>query len=763
MRSDRSASSRPGRWTPSATSCASTCRSLGVDAAARCAATRRRSSGCSPRSASAPAALAVIGGTVGVIAFLSFFTGTEVGLQGYSALDQLGTGAFTGFISAYFNTREIAPLVAGLALARDGRLRLHRPARRDADQRGGRRARGDGRAVSLPFLVTTRMIAGFVAVIPLYVIGLLSSYFATRIIVTAYFGQSTGTYDHYFHLFLPPGDVLWSFVKVLVFAVVIILIHCYYGYTATGGPAGVGVAVGTRGAHLDRRHQRRRLLPQPRDLGRHHDRPDRRVARRSCRHGVAPRAPATEASARGFASAASYGVAFLLVAGAAARAVRSRRSRSAFTPVVHGHAADRPHRQPAAGGRRTSRCAASSSARSARSSTRRRGRARAGAAAGQGRADPGQRHRTAAAQDAVRRAVRRPRDARPAVAGHRCAPATSSPQDRTVGRHRARDRSSTTCCRCCARCSRPSWTTTLNALSTALRRPGRAARAQPRARRPATSRSSTRTCRRCRQDISGLVADVADALRRRPRRTCSAGARPSGSPTRPSSRRPAPRRPSSSARPGSPTTPRRCPARERAAHHPGRPGRARRRWTLLAAVLAHLPLRRATGLASWLPRIDAGVRRRHPAHHPGGRAAPPAVLGRARSRAGSTNRAPDCYGLPAPGGSQAHPYAGDHFDDGTAREHRPPVARCRRRCSAASAVGLRRAPAPPQEQRVVGALLAPTATPPTERHAGHPATCSLGPMLRGTVVRHAMKVKRLTSSSSSSSRWSRSSRRASSR
>jgi phospholipid/cholesterol/gamma-HCH transport system permease protein len=38
--------------------------------------------------------------------------------------------------------------------------------------------------------------------------------------------------------------VLWSFLKVLVFAVVIILIHCYYGYTASGGPAGVGMAVG---------------------------------------------------------------------------------------------------------------------------------------------------------------------------------------------------------------------------------------------------------------------------------------------------------------------------------------------------------------------------------------------------------------------------------------------------------------------------------------------------------------------------------------
>jgi phospholipid/cholesterol/gamma-HCH transport system permease protein len=43
---------------------------------------------------------------------------------------------------------------------------------------------------------------------------------------------------------LPPEDVIWSFFKVLVFAVVVILTHCYFGYTASGGPAGVGIAVG---------------------------------------------------------------------------------------------------------------------------------------------------------------------------------------------------------------------------------------------------------------------------------------------------------------------------------------------------------------------------------------------------------------------------------------------------------------------------------------------------------------------------------------
>src|SRR4029450_5391248 len=80
--------------------------------------------------------------------------------------------------------------------------------------------------------------------LPLSVLGLLASYVAPRGIATVYFGQSAGTYDYYFNLFLPPVDVLWSFAKVLVFSVVVGLIHCYYGFTATGGPAGVGVAVG---------------------------------------------------------------------------------------------------------------------------------------------------------------------------------------------------------------------------------------------------------------------------------------------------------------------------------------------------------------------------------------------------------------------------------------------------------------------------------------------------------------------------------------
>lgn len=188
-------------------------------------------------------ALGIIGGTIGVMVAMTLFTGTVVGLQGYAALNQIGTSAFTGFVSAYFNTREIAPLVAGLALsatvgagftAQLGAMRINEEV--DALEGMG--------VSSIPYLVTTRIVAGFVAIIPLYGMGLLSSYFASRFVTTVYNGQSAGTYDHYFGLFLSPVDVVWSFGKVLVFSVMVILAHCYYGYRAVGGPAGVGMAVG---------------------------------------------------------------------------------------------------------------------------------------------------------------------------------------------------------------------------------------------------------------------------------------------------------------------------------------------------------------------------------------------------------------------------------------------------------------------------------------------------------------------------------------
>ncbi|GAA1315092.1 MlaE family ABC transporter permease [Pseudonocardia xinjiangensis] len=188
-------------------------------------------------------ALIVILGTAGVMLSLSLFVGSLVGLQGFRALDSLGVEALTGFITAYFNTRDIAPLVASAALTATLGAGF-------TAQLGAMRISEEVDALevmavpSVPFLITTRVIAGVLAIIPMYTIGLLASFGASRLNVTLINDLPGGTYDHYFDLFLPVSDVLYSYLKVIVFAVVIILIHCHYGYNAKGGPAGVGIAVG---------------------------------------------------------------------------------------------------------------------------------------------------------------------------------------------------------------------------------------------------------------------------------------------------------------------------------------------------------------------------------------------------------------------------------------------------------------------------------------------------------------------------------------
>lgn len=188
-------------------------------------------------------ALIVILGTAGVMASLSLFVGSLVGLQGFRALDSLGVEALTGFITAYFNTRDIAPLVAASALTATLGAGF-------TAQLGAMRISEEIDALevmavpSVPYLVTTRVVAGIIAVIPIYTIGLLASFAASRLNVTLINGLPGGTYDHYFDLFLPVSDVLYSYLKVIIFSAVIILIHCHYGYRAKGGPAGVGVAVG---------------------------------------------------------------------------------------------------------------------------------------------------------------------------------------------------------------------------------------------------------------------------------------------------------------------------------------------------------------------------------------------------------------------------------------------------------------------------------------------------------------------------------------
>jgi phospholipid/cholesterol/gamma-HCH transport system permease protein len=188
-------------------------------------------------------ALAIIGGTIVIVGFLTMSTGALIAVQGYNQFADIGVEALTGFASAYFNVRLIAPLTAGIGLASTigagataqlGAMRINEEI--DALEVMGIR--------SIAYLASSRVLAGVIVVMPLYCVAVVMSFLAARFGTTAVYGQSTGVYDHYFNTFLNSSDVIWSFFLALTMAVVIMLVHTYYGYTASGGPAGVGEAVG---------------------------------------------------------------------------------------------------------------------------------------------------------------------------------------------------------------------------------------------------------------------------------------------------------------------------------------------------------------------------------------------------------------------------------------------------------------------------------------------------------------------------------------
>ncbi|OMC05805.1 ABC transporter permease [Mycobacterium sp. NS-7484] len=187
--------------------------------------------------------LAMIGGTVVIVGFLTLATGGVLAIQGYSSLGNIGIEALTGFLSAFINVRIAAPVVAGIGLAATFGAGV-------TAQLGAMRINEEIDALEamairpVEYLVSTRIVAGMIAITPLYAIAVILSFLASQFTTVVLLGQSGGLYSHYFDTFLNPIDLLWSFLQAVLMALTILLIHTYFGYFASGGPSGVGVAVG---------------------------------------------------------------------------------------------------------------------------------------------------------------------------------------------------------------------------------------------------------------------------------------------------------------------------------------------------------------------------------------------------------------------------------------------------------------------------------------------------------------------------------------
>jgi phospholipid/cholesterol/gamma-HCH transport system permease protein len=183
------------------------------------------------------------GGVVPLMLLLGVSIGASIGIEAFGALDLLALGQLSGLISAVGVTRELAPIAAGVGFAAQAGCRM-------TAEIGSMRISEEIDALeslavrSVPFAVTTRVIAGIVAVAPAFVVALILSYLSCELVVTTIHGTPVGTYEHYFDQFVATWDVIAATIKVMVFAVAVVLIHCYQGFFARGGPEGVGIASG---------------------------------------------------------------------------------------------------------------------------------------------------------------------------------------------------------------------------------------------------------------------------------------------------------------------------------------------------------------------------------------------------------------------------------------------------------------------------------------------------------------------------------------
>ncbi len=178
-----------------------------------------------------------------VIWSLVFITGLNTcGIEGAYFTQSQGAPSYAGVFAAWCNLREAIPYAFGYMMsAKVGTgIVAELGAMRISEEIDALEVMGIG---SSTFLCATRLLAAWI-VLPFMYIGAIGvAYLASYIAVVKQVGYvSSGGYLLVFWQFQNPPDLLFSLVKGMTMATAIVLVGCYFGYTASGGPVGVGRA-----------------------------------------------------------------------------------------------------------------------------------------------------------------------------------------------------------------------------------------------------------------------------------------------------------------------------------------------------------------------------------------------------------------------------------------------------------------------------------------------------------------------------------------
>jgi len=187
------------------------------------------------------AGLLILSSTL-VIWGLIFIIGLQCGIEGAYFNRSVGSPAYAGVFAAWCDLRELVPYAFGYMMAAKvgtgivaelGSMRI-------SDEIDALEVMGIS---SMTFLCATRLLAAWLVLPFMYLAGIGAGFFASYLAVVEQIGEvSSGGYFLIFWMFQNPPDLIYSVLKAMAMATVIVLVGCYYGYTASGGPVGVGTA-----------------------------------------------------------------------------------------------------------------------------------------------------------------------------------------------------------------------------------------------------------------------------------------------------------------------------------------------------------------------------------------------------------------------------------------------------------------------------------------------------------------------------------------
>jgi phospholipid/cholesterol/gamma-HCH transport system permease protein len=177
-----------------------------------------------------------------VIWGLVFIIGLQCGIEGAYFNRSVGAPAYAGVFAAWCDLRELVPYAFGYMMAAKVGTGI-------VAELGSMRISEEIDALevmgfdSMLFLCATRLLAAWIVLPFMYIAAVGAGFFASYLAVVVQIGEvSQGGYSLIFWQFQNPPDLLYSAIKAMSMATVIVLVGCYYGYTASGGPVGVGTA-----------------------------------------------------------------------------------------------------------------------------------------------------------------------------------------------------------------------------------------------------------------------------------------------------------------------------------------------------------------------------------------------------------------------------------------------------------------------------------------------------------------------------------------